>query len=587
MSKLWVSGRNYVTGLGVSASNPAPGSVGYPVKTGTGSAVAYASGSFTGARALTFTVEIDSLAPGADVGLATFRWKHSEVDGWIESGVRTSQAGTSLAYGVGIKFVPGSGDDFALGDRWTFVAQAFYGAGNTACGINRDMVFRSSGASCAIGVDGGAPFAPEAFAFYDHNLTAAASITLQARDSIDTPQMLSNTEMVSAGSWSLESGWTMASGEARCVSTHAGDSRLSQAADLVAGLTYIVTGILGAIYGADRVSNGTFAASTGWTYSSGWTISTGAATCSGTQTGSTVLSQNIAAVSGTRYEICFTITDWAAGTITPRIGAAQGSTVSYAGTFSMVIEASGGSALAFWANSAFIGKVASVSVRQYDLAGDAWATGGTAATETISQAGAFSLALTPAGGGSFALVVNSAFLGAFHGLSVALADPWQQGAAWSTAIPWAETKLLHLMTAPASSYRYWRVDITDAALSFVEFSFMFLGSGVSRDDLMVEFNNLEMGVDAADVALMPRTTLDMAISANTPEALAAIKTALADSYDTSSRALRPILVCLDTDSPSGNFWLLENPSRTWTWRHRAPRASLLNMSMIEPTKTAA
>ena len=112
-------------------------------KEGTGSAVMTPSGNYSGATDLEYIVEIDSIAGGAEVGDATYRW--SDGGGtWDASGVATAAAPTLLNNGAYISFASGSGADFVVGDRWYFKGINLFNAGK-AIDRDRDHSYRSAG----------------------------------------------------------------------------------------------------------------------------------------------------------------------------------------------------------------------------------------------------------------------------------------------------------------------------------------------------------------------------------------------------------------------------------------------------------
>ncbi len=111
-------------------------------KEGTGSAVITTSGNYSGATDIEYIVEIDSIAGGAEVGQATFRWS----DGgsvWDASGVTTPAAATELNNGVKIAFTTGAGADFVVGDKWYFKGVNLFNAGKMI-DRDRDHRYRSS-----------------------------------------------------------------------------------------------------------------------------------------------------------------------------------------------------------------------------------------------------------------------------------------------------------------------------------------------------------------------------------------------------------------------------------------------------------
>lgn len=109
------------------------GNVSGAIKYGLGSAslTALASGttfSYSHYRDTIFTLEIDSVSAGKEIGQATFRWRSNftTAGAWEASGVSTSALFTPftcvLAY-----FTGGTGNDFELGDRWVFSYYSIYG----------------------------------------------------------------------------------------------------------------------------------------------------------------------------------------------------------------------------------------------------------------------------------------------------------------------------------------------------------------------------------------------------------------------------------------------------------------------------
>lgn len=148
MSGYWLGQENLLEDGQLEASSTASGVVGYPVKIGTsvgdpGAAAMLTQGGYTGPNTRTYTVEIDSIASGAEVGSATFRWKHSDSSGWEATGVVTSASWLTLENGVQIKWTSGTGDDFASGDQWVIACSLDYGLASLTL-LNRDRVFRSN-----------------------------------------------------------------------------------------------------------------------------------------------------------------------------------------------------------------------------------------------------------------------------------------------------------------------------------------------------------------------------------------------------------------------------------------------------------
>lgn len=110
---------------------------------------------------------------------------------------------------------------------------------------------------------------------------------------------------------------------------------------------------------ANAITNGTFAADTGWTKGSGWAISGGAAVAT---TASTDLEQTIATglVEGAAYELTFTATR-SAGSVTPKIGGTSGTARSSSATFTETIIA-GSTELIEFTGSGFSGTIDTVTL---------------------------------------------------------------------------------------------------------------------------------------------------------------------------------------------------------------------------------
>ncbi len=161
-----------------------PGVVTGALKTGTGSATMTTGGTYTGAAILIYTVVIDSIAGGAEVGQATYKWRESSMaEGiWGATGVTTSSLMADLNQGVEIAWTSGSGADFAVNDQWVLRAIPTFGIGNAINFQDRGAFFRSGldTTSVTLVCDLGGATAISAFVLGDHNLTDTATITLEA-----------------------------------------------------------------------------------------------------------------------------------------------------------------------------------------------------------------------------------------------------------------------------------------------------------------------------------------------------------------------------------------------------------------------
>jgi hypothetical protein len=175
-----ISDEDYLT-----ASSDRPGIVTNVIKEGTGGAIMQSLGDYTGNLTNQYTIEIDSIAGGQNVGEATFSWIDSFGNGG--DGILTSTSETSLNYGVSIQFVESSSDDFELGDKWYFKAINYYRPGQMI-NYDRDTRYRSSGLDNPnwIEIDFGSAQSITCFCLIDHNFTDSAIVTLQANDNSDS-----------------------------------------------------------------------------------------------------------------------------------------------------------------------------------------------------------------------------------------------------------------------------------------------------------------------------------------------------------------------------------------------------------------
>ena len=125
----------------LSVSSLRNGMVTAALKIGAGSAILNSSGNFSGAVDLEYILEVDSIAGGAEVGQATFKW--SDGGGtWDVTGVTTSAANILLNNGVYVNWTTGAGADFAVGDKWYFKGINPFNAGRMI-ELNRDSHYRS------------------------------------------------------------------------------------------------------------------------------------------------------------------------------------------------------------------------------------------------------------------------------------------------------------------------------------------------------------------------------------------------------------------------------------------------------------
>lgn len=119
---------------------------------------------------------------------------------------------------------------------------------------------------------------------------------------------------------------------------------------------------LGLVPSGELVSNGDFSqGAAGWTLGSGWSIGSGVASKAAGVNAD--LTSSLAAVVGKTYKITYTATV-TAGNMSFRIGSTTGPAHTVSGTFTAYLTATTTSPLAVNGNSAFVGAVDNISVRE-------------------------------------------------------------------------------------------------------------------------------------------------------------------------------------------------------------------------------
>ena len=176
----------------ITASSTRNGVTLNATKRGTGSAAMSTGGDFSGANDIKYTVVIDSVSIGSEIGSATFEWFKDGVS--QAGGVATAITDTTLDNGVTVKFTAGAGNDFALNDRWDFFSLNSFGPAKII-DRDRDTRFRSAdssltgAATVTITLDFGSAATVNTVLLMDHNIGASATITLamNATDSWGSP----------------------------------------------------------------------------------------------------------------------------------------------------------------------------------------------------------------------------------------------------------------------------------------------------------------------------------------------------------------------------------------------------------------
>jgi hypothetical protein len=191
---------NLITSVSMlTLSSQANGRTSGSKKTGSGSAIIDITGPFQGAFDLSYTIEIDSIGAGTEVGQATFRWRTSDTTAgaWEQTGVTTATtpvialSADGLGTNIKVSWTGALGNDFALGDTWQFECRANYG-GERLLDRNRNTYWKTTGITSEnIVIDYGAATKVTASVLHDHNFTSSAVVKFQANatDSWGSPSV--------------------------------------------------------------------------------------------------------------------------------------------------------------------------------------------------------------------------------------------------------------------------------------------------------------------------------------------------------------------------------------------------------------
>jgi hypothetical protein len=133
-------------------------------------------------------------------------------------------------------------------------------------------------------------------------------------------------------------------------------------------VTNSLTSLLEEQLGDDLITNGDFAADSGWTKGTGWTINdvvAGKAHCDGTQVATSNLFQDASLVAGTLYKAVYTISNRSAGSAQLQVGGAAGTGFNESdGTYTYYMVAAGNSLAVINASSTFVGTIDNVVVTE-------------------------------------------------------------------------------------------------------------------------------------------------------------------------------------------------------------------------------
>lgn len=199
MGKARFNYNNYITSSSmITASSTKAGFPSTPVKFGSGSSTMNISGDFTGTENMRYIVEIDSVSSGYEIGQSTFKVTRQDSNGntILSTGTVTSTSPIAVENGISIFFVTGSGNDFELADRWSFVCETRFGVGNLLI-FDRDKRYRSNilESPNTLVINFGTAKEIQCLAIFDHNLTSGATITWEVNNS--------NSWITPAGTYSI------------------------------------------------------------------------------------------------------------------------------------------------------------------------------------------------------------------------------------------------------------------------------------------------------------------------------------------------------------------------------------------------
>ena len=121
--------------------------------------------------------------------------------------------------------------------------------------------------------------------------------------------------------------------------------------------------------GAELTVNGGFDSDTTWIKGTGWSIAAGVASCDGSQVAASNLYQNNSIVAYTFYLVTFTVSNYAAGSVSMNIGGfISSSPRSSNGTFTQIIKTlTSNGRIYIVANSTFVGDIDNVSIKPLTL----------------------------------------------------------------------------------------------------------------------------------------------------------------------------------------------------------------------------
>ncbi|KKN67747.1 hypothetical protein LCGC14_0458950 [marine sediment metagenome] len=172
---------NLITsGNSLTIDSVKPGIATTALKDGTGSASMSTDGLFTGSQDLEYLIDIHDIGSGesgaSQVDQAKFQWSTTTTS-WVASGVTATSGATDLNNGVSVAFTAGTGDDFALNDRWYFKGINFFNA-EKMVDWDRDTRYRSDDVSgSSISINLGTSYTVSSLVLYDHNFSTGVSIT--------------------------------------------------------------------------------------------------------------------------------------------------------------------------------------------------------------------------------------------------------------------------------------------------------------------------------------------------------------------------------------------------------------------------
>jgi hypothetical protein len=174
---------NLLTASNVTPNSVATGFITQGIKEiGIGGAIGRPGGAYSGLVDREWVVEIDSVAGGAAIGQATFRYSTDGGATWAASGQATNTTAVALTLGVTFAWIAAvTGADFAPGDRWRFKTILPRGLDAALDFQDRNRSYRTLDVTGmkTLDIDLGAPAPARCAMLLDHNFTSSVTVTVK------------------------------------------------------------------------------------------------------------------------------------------------------------------------------------------------------------------------------------------------------------------------------------------------------------------------------------------------------------------------------------------------------------------------